>query len=424
MSITSQRGTAPIRQRLADLRGQLKERREESAKLREEFAEDGAQATATRLARSVNNEVEIKATIEDLESRERAALRQMAGAARGGGSDNFLDDPAMVDTLSTLAHNGAPIGPNFPMGSLVDADELIDRFGQVAREDWRSPRMAADPSVPESALSRLGPYQGVVSQLRRELTVLDLLPTQSMEGNSFVATTEGGSYAGPAETAELQLAPDADITLTDFTVFARMIKGYFKVSRPALDDVPGLSNTLNTRLFYAVRLRMENQILSGDGTGENLLGILNTTGIGTSASAPGDTVNADLVLNALTVVQNSNAVPTGVILNPSDWNHSLKAKSAGSGMRLDSDGAYSGQMRTIWGVPVVLSAGIAAGTALIGDWTLGATLFIREGVHVVASDADQDDFLRSRLTLMGQTRVGFVTWRAACFCKVTLSFPA
>jgi hypothetical protein len=420
--MTVQSPTAPIRQKLAELRRDLKEQRDKSKDLRQEFADSGDQTAASELARSISDEVEIKAQIEELERREGMVLRQVDHRGYGGSSSTFLDNPGLVETLAQIAHNGAPIGPNFPMGSLSSADDLMGQWGQVAREDWRSPRMAADPSVPESALSRLGPYQGIVSQLRRELTLLDLIPTQSMEGNSFVATVEGGSFTGPAETAELQLAPNADITLTDTTVYARMIKGYFKVSRPALDDVPGLQNTLETRLSYDVRYRTENQVLSGDGTGENLLGVLMTTGIGTTASGAGDSVNADLILNAITVVQNSNAVPTGVVLNPTDWNHSLKAKSAGSGMRLDSDGAYSGPMKTIWGVPVVLSTGIAQGTALVGDWTLGSTMFIREGVNVIMSDADQDDFLRSRLTLMGQCRVGFVTWRAACFCKVTLSF--
>jgi hypothetical protein len=420
MTVTT--STGPIRDRLHDLRRQLATQRKESAQAREALAEDPSPDNSMALARSLNSEAEVKASIEDLEAAEKAHLRRDHGIKlyRDG---NLLDDPGMVDTLAQIAHNGAPIGPNFPIGSLSSADELMSEWGQAAREDWRSPRLAADPSVPESALSRLGPYQGIVPQLRRELTVLDLIPTSEMSGNSFVATVEGGAFTGAAETAELALAPNADITLTDITVYARMIKGYFKVSRPALDDVPGLGNTLNTRLAYDVRFRTENQVLSGDGTGENLLGVLNTSGIGTSASASGDSVNADLILNAITTVQNSNATPTGVVLHPTDWNKSLKAKSAGSGMRLDSDGAYSGQMRTIWGVPVALSAGIAQGTALVGDWALGSTMFIRQGVDVVMSDADQDDFLRSRVTLMGQCRVGFVTWRAACFCKVTLSFP-
>jgi HK97 family phage major capsid protein len=265
------------------------------------------------------------------------------------------------------------------LGQLQSREEWVQRWGQIARDDWRSGRMAADPNVPETALSRMSAPYGIVSQLRRKLTVLDLIPTAIMESASFAYTPEGGSFDTAAETAELQLKPEADISLPDATCHARTIAHYLKVARQQLDDISGLATSLNTRLSYGVERRLETQILSGDGTGENIMGILNTTGIGAPASATGDTVNADLLLNGIVSVLNAAATPTAVVMNPADQAPALKAKSAGSGMRLDSMGAFVANVGDeVWNVPVVLNLGIPKGTALVGDFAMGATLSSRE----------------------------------------------
>ena len=157
----------------------------------------------------------------------------------------------------------------------------------------------SEVDTPETSLSRLGPYQGVISQLRRRLTVLDLLPTLTMEGASFAYTPEGGSLDTAAETGEGQVKPEGDVLLPDATCVARTIAHFIKVRRQQLADLPTLATTLNSRLSYGVERRLETQILNGDGIGENLLGILHTSGIGAPASVAGDTTNADLALDAI-----------------------------------------------------------------------------------------------------------------------------
>ncbi|MEG9312984.1 phage major capsid protein [Klebsiella pneumoniae] len=41
-----------------------------------------------------------------------------------------------------------------------------------------------------------------------------------------------------------------------------------------LDDAPGLASYINGRAQYGLRFKEEQQLLSGDGTGANILGIL------------------------------------------------------------------------------------------------------------------------------------------------------
>jgi HK97 family phage major capsid protein len=75
----------------------------------------------------------------------------------------------------------------------------------------------------------------------------------------------------------------------------------------------------------------------------------------------------------------------------------------------------------LWGVPLVPSPAIPQGTVLVGDFTIGAQLFIREGVQVLMSDSDQDDFLRNRVTLLGEMRAALAVFRPSAFAAVDLT---
>jgi HK97 family phage major capsid protein len=274
-----------------------------------------------------------------------------------------------------------------------------------------------DPSLPDAA--RLGPFYGVVPQLRRRLRLLDLIPTQAMEGAAFHYAVESGDLDSAFETAEGSIKPQGDQVLDDGIVEAKTIAHWNKVRRQQLADVPTLSTVVSTRLSYGVSRRVENQIVAGDGTGENLRGILHTTGI----SVVDYTAEplADLALAGIADILGANAEPNAVILNPADWTSMLAAKAVGSGERLDSDGAFSTTADTLWGLPALISTVIPAGTALVGDWSLGATLFVREGVNLRISDSDQDDFVRNVVTLLAEGRFGMACWRPACFSVVAFA---
>ena len=109
------------------------------------------------------------------------------------------------------------------------------------------------------------------------------------------------------------------------------------------------------------------------------------------------------------------------MLNANDWAAMLKHKAAGSGVRLDSDGMFSAPPTTAWGLPVVTSKVMPAGTALVGAFGTCTRLFIREAVNVRLSDADQDDFIRNRVTALAELRAGLAVWQPLGFTKVALA---
>src|SRR4051794_18378247 len=162
--------------------------------------------------------------------------------------------------------------------------------------------------------------------------------------------------------------------------------------------------------------RLEDQVIAGNGTGQNLRGILNTTGVASVAYDAAE-LAADLTLEGIVDVLLSDAEPNFVALSPSDWADMLKQKADGSG-EYYSGGPFAITAERLWGTTAVPCKAIPEGTALIGDTTVGLTLFVREGVNVLASDSDQDDFVRNRVTLLGEGRFGLAVWQPSAFAIV------
>ncbi len=400
-----------------ELRQKLNKARERVEKVRSDYAADNA--SAAEVAEAHNQRDRVQAQLEDVEAGRRSLLGQLAGGHAGYGGESFLGDPNVVATLEQLGHSSSPIG-SVMLGHLASREDLMARM----RGGVIDPAMQAADSVGGTVDvgfgSRQGPWYGMVPQLRRRLQVLAAIPTQTMDSASFVYTQETGSFDFAQETVELAVKPAGAVGFADASVIARTIPAWVKVPRQQLADVPQLLQSLENRLMYSVMRRIENQILSGDGVGQNLRGILNTTGIANIAFAAG-TPLSDLALDAITTVLVSDAVPDLAIFNPLDLAVMLKTKTSGSGDRLDSEGAFAPTANTIWDLPRVASTSMPRGIALVGDFALGATLFIRDAVSVRISDSDQDDFVKNRSTLLGEARVGLAVWNPTAFCEVHLA---
>ncbi|MEX0755001.1 MAG: phage major capsid protein [Actinomycetota bacterium] len=72
----------------------------------------------------------------------------------------------------------------------------------------------------------------------------------------------------------------------------------------------------------------------------------------------------------------------------------------------------------MWGLPVVESEAISAGTALVGDFRK-AVLFDRQNFTIVVGTVG-DDFIRNIVRILAETRAGFAVLRPKAFCEVDL----
>jgi HK97 family phage major capsid protein len=107
-------------------------------------------------------------------------------------------------------------------------------------------------------------------------------------------------------------------------------------------------------------------------------------------------------------------------MNPLDWQDLLLMRDDSGGAGLGPylfGGPASMAAATLWGMTITPTTVMAQGAPLVGD-TSGVTLLIREGINVKTSDSDQDDFIRNRVTVLAECRVGLVVWRPSNFAVV------
>jgi hypothetical protein len=352
------------------------------------------------------------------------ALLELMGQStsqNGGKGDTGSASPARAwDAAALLA--GEPYKQFIESGVAHSDRRRIGSvsLGDLPDRDSFAGFMAAELTDADMQNALPSDRRGFVTPVVRRLTLLDLIPTGTTDAQvvEYVAVTSLPDDA--AEWTPGTVKPEVAFTTEDRDAPVRTIAGWLKVRKHALDDVAGLRTMIGTLLPWDVRRRIESQILVGDGVGQNLKGILNTTGIGAPEEVTGDNP-ADKILRAITVVVLSDGDPNFVAAHPLAWQDLLlmREDTAGAGTRT---GAYlygtpaSPQAPTIWGLSLLANRAVPQETPLIGDAS-GVTLLVREGVQVLVSDSDQDDFIRNRATLLAEARVALPVWRPGFFSK-------
>jgi HK97 family phage major capsid protein len=253
---------------------------------------------------------------------------------------------------------------------------------------------------------------GVVELPRRQMTIRALLAQGNMDSQGIEYLREHSATNSAAPVAEGDSKPQSDFRLELVTTSAKVIAHTMKVSRQALSDISMLRSMIDSRLTYNLDLVEENQILNGDGTGQNLLGIIPQATAYVSPLSGADTLSSDKV--RLMVLQASLALlpADGIVLNPADW--------AWIELLKDSQGRYiignpQGTLgATLWGLPVVPSMAMQIDKVLVGAFRTGAQIFDRWNTTIEAG-YENDDFTKNLVTILGEKRLALATYRPGAF---------
>jgi len=245
--------------------------------------------------------------------------------------------------------------------------------------------------------------------------VTDLIPTIQISQNAFVYMEETTFTNAAAETAEGTAKPEAALAYTERTSPVRKIAVWIPVTDEALEDIPQMMSYLENRLGFMVKQRLNTQILVGNGTAPNLRGILNVVGIQTQAKGVDPT--PDAVYKAMTKVRvTGQAIPSAYVSHPNDWQE-VKLLRTTDGIYIWGSPSEAGPDR-IWGLPVVLDAGLTEGTGIVGDFQNYSLLAERKGLTIKVG-YQNDDFIKNQRSIVAEIRVAFAVLRPTAFCSVT-----
>lgn len=279
---------------------------------------------------------------------------------------------------------------------------------------------------------RMPGYQEFLS---RQLTLLDLIPTSQTTSNMIEYVRELAFTNNAVEVAEATvttgatgLKPESAIAFEEATSAVRTIATWIPVTNAALADAPQIRGIIENRLIYMLNQRLETQVLGGNGTPPNLLGILGsgiqTLGVAAGATYGGAATVADAAYAAMVQVQVTGlAMPNAFVFNPIDWaavrlsRESAVTGNVNPGGYLYGPPSVAGPM-TLWGRPVVEALGMTQNTLLVGDFQLGCMLFDREQAAIRVGTIN-DQFVRNMQTILAELRAAFVVFRPTAFAAVT-----
>lgn len=261
------------------------------------------------------------------------------------------------------------------------------------------------------------------------LLVADLLDQQTSDGTTLEYLRDiSGPVTGAGTWNKAAVVPEGTnkpmsgpFAFETITTTLKTVAHWVPITRQAADDNGQLMGYINGRLTYGLMFKRDREVLNGNGTTE-MQGILTTPGIGTYQPGVGNT-DAKLITvrKARTQAELALYPPDAVILNPLDWQDIELDTDANGQFRVITSVQEAGAAMRLWGLRVVTTVAMAAGTALLGGFRMGATLWTRQGITILMSDSHADFFIANTLVILAEHRANVAVHTPAAFVRITFA---
>lgn len=255
---------------------------------------------------------------------------------------------------------------------------------------------------------------GIVQAAAQPLRVRDLMVAVPAMAPVIQFIRENGFTNAASPQVEAQAKAESALNFSLENATARTIAHWIPATRQVLDDMSGLRTYIDMRLMYGLKLVEEVQILAGDGTGENLDGIIpQATAYDTGLTVGGDT-KIDLIRRAILQAELADEAVDGIVLHPTDVADMDLSKDAEDRYLLVTPNGVA-QFRTLWNKPVVSSRSISAGTFLVGAFGTAAKIHDRMEATIDLSSEHSDFFTRNLVAIRAEERVALTVERPGAF---------
>ncbi len=390
---------------LPQLAEELKKRTDEVKAIAEEF--NGKAAKGEKLSQDAKDAAdvamtklnELRAQVEDLEQKATRKAGADEADHRSLGQQ-FVESKGFKDLAESPSQRGK-------------ADMQLKATITLATTDTLG---AAGDTVQVTRVA------GIVAPPERRMTVRDLITPGRMDGNALEYVKETGFVNNAGMVAEAAAKPQSDLKFDLVSTTAKVVAHYVKASRQILSDSSMLASYIDGRLRYGLAFKEEQQLLNGDGTGQNLLGIIPQA---TAYAAPGGLTSAqamDQMRLAMLQAELAEYPATGYVMNPIDWTRiELLKDTTGRYIIGNPQGTTAPRL---WNLPVVATQAIAQDKFLTGAFKLGAQLFDRWLARVEVATENEDDFIKNLVTVLAEERLALAVYRPEAFIYGDLGFVA
>lgn len=337
-----------------------------------------------------------------------AGHRSTQGMSLG---EAFTESPEFKDLLGQRA-NGDHFGQKQQVSSRpVGFKELLftgtdrESAGGLIQNDYRGLQLGFTP-------------------FERPLTLRQLLSSSTTNSDTIEYAYIAGVDQNAAFTPEAARTdgtsgtkPQSGFTFERQTTTVKTIANWAAITKRALADVGQVRAMIDQFLRYGIEEEIDRQIIDGDGTGEDLLGLSNISGT-QALAATGD--DLQLLRRAKTRVRlgartNANAI----LIHPED-REEIDLMQDGNLHYYMGGPVAAGGNTTMWGLPVVESEVLDRGTAWVGDFTK-AVIYDRQQASIAVTDSHANFFVRNLVAILAETRLALAFLQPAAFVQVELS---
>lgn len=348
--------------------------------------------------------VEIKSSIE--------AAAKTAGIVASLGS-LALDAEVEAEAKSAPAARAKTLGDAFVAEK---GAELKGVKGSQSRSV--SYKAATDPTTTAGLVSEQ--VDTAVETIRRQRpTVASRLNSGTLTGNVLRYTVEIAREGDPGSVAEAGQKPKVHYRFEQKTETPKKIAVLADVSDEMLEDFGYVASTINNLVEVDFEVEEDKQLLLGDGTGNDFEGLLERDGIQTE-SATFALDNADALHRAITKIATATDYAADTIfIHPLDF-QKLRLQKDLNGNYIGGSFWTASVNQPIWGITVVQTTAIPAGTAAVIAGT--AITFYRKGsTSVDVSYENKDNFEKNLATIRAEGRGALQVKKPAAIVKVTFS---
>ncbi|MFN7092529.1 MAG: phage major capsid protein [Allorhizobium sp.] len=313
----------------------------------------------------------------------------------------------MEQKMARPSGYGGPAEPETLGKQFTDNPEL-KTFGEYRTRPSRfSMEVKATVTTAADSAGAMGTaYRDTTVQLpQRRMSVRSLLPTIRVTTGSVEYAQQTTRTNNADLVAETLAKPESAYAWELKDLQMRVIAHWIPASRQVLDDLPQLRGLIDTELMYGLKLKEDEQLLNGSGTGQNLSGLVTNA---TAYSAPVTLVEPVNLIDmlGLAILQNALALypADGIVINSADWMIMRLMKNADGDYILGSPSVDV--TKVLFGLPVVDTPAMTVDKFLVGNFQAAATLYDRWDARIEVSTEHADFFIKNMVAILCEERLG------------------
>jgi HK97 family phage major capsid protein len=251
---------------------------------------------------------------------------------------------------------------------------------------------------------------GVILQPYEEVHMRNILPVGQTNSNVIRYVRDMGGEGAPGMVAEGAAKPQMDRDLQIFDANVRKIATYMRVPEEMMDDIPYLQSFLTQIGTEEVMLVEDEQILYGDGNGQNLSGLAeNSTafsgaGLGLGGGSNPTPNHFDVLRAGRTQARLLKRRPTVALVNPADYYKMESTKDSTGNYMLLGGGNGINPGRNVSGLTIIDHTEVEPDDFFIID-PRAAQIFDRTGLSIRFYDQDQDNAIKNLITIVIEKRI-------------------